>query len=132
MKTAGNAQGPTCCSAKTNAETAPITEQGVSLYSPAVNELVAISAAIACNCERCFKYHFARAKERGVTNADMARAVATAQMVKNSPAKAIIELARRHLHTVIPGEIGATPDACARPELDEPDQPSQGCCSAER
>jgi AhpD family alkylhydroperoxidase len=104
--------------------------QSGSLYSPAVDELVAISAAIACNCERCFKYHFARAKELGVTNQDMARAVATGQKVKTSPARAILELAQRHLHgAVIPLEDAAATDACARPELDEPDNVKAGCCS---
>lgn len=36
-------------------------EESSSLYSAAVEELVAIGAAIACNCEPCFKYHFREA-----------------------------------------------------------------------
>ena len=68
-----------------------------SLYSPAVAELVAIGAAIAANCEPCFKYHFAKAKKLGICPRDMARAVAMAQAVKEAPARSILGLAERTL-----------------------------------
>lgn len=67
----------------------------ISLYSPAVAELVAIGAAIAANCEPCFKYRYAQAKELGVASADMARAVAMVQAVKEAPARPILGLAER-------------------------------------
>ena len=41
-----------------------IDSETSSLYSTAVEELVAIGAAIACNCEPCFKYHFREALAR--------------------------------------------------------------------
>ncbi len=120
-------QSQACCSSKTPARAGNLAQSG-TLYSPAVDELVAIGAAIACNCERCFKYHFARAKELGVTNEDIARAVGTGQKVKSSPARAILELTQRHLHrAVIPIEDAAAADACARPELNEPDETKAGC-----
>ncbi|MEW6487002.1 MAG: arsenite efflux transporter metallochaperone ArsD [Thermodesulfobacteriota bacterium] len=50
------------------------------LYSGAVEELVAIGAAIASNCEPCFKHHCGQALKLGVSREDMARAVRTAQM----------------------------------------------------
>ena len=68
-----------------------------SLYTDAVAELVAIGAAIAANCEPCFKYHFQQAKKFGVSREDMMRAVKTAQSVKETPAKAMLQLARRYL-----------------------------------
>lgn len=68
-----------------------------SIYTEAVAELVAIGAAIASNCEPCFKYHFDRARKLGVSHDDMALAVATAQMVKETPARAVLELADRYL-----------------------------------
>jgi len=86
-----------------------------SLYTEAVAELVAIGAAIAANCEPCFKFHFDKARKLGVSREDMSRAVATAQMVKDAPAKAIQELAQRHLSR----EAGPT---------DEPKTKSSGCC----
>ncbi len=68
-----------------------------SLYTEAVAELVAIGAAIASNCEPCFRYHFDRARKLGVSKEDMALAVKTAQMVKEAPARAMLELADRYL-----------------------------------
>jgi len=64
-------------------------------YSAAVNELVAIGAAIAVNCEPCLKHHYHEAQQLGVSKADMARAVKTGAGVKDSPHQAILRLAER-------------------------------------
>jgi AhpD family alkylhydroperoxidase len=64
-------------------------------YSAAVNELVAIGAAIAANCEPCLKYHFRKAQQLGVSKAVMARAVEAGVKVKDSPHHAILRLAAR-------------------------------------
>jgi AhpD family alkylhydroperoxidase len=68
-----------------------------SLVTDQVRELVAIGAAIASNCEECFKFHYDKARKLGVTKEDMLLAVKTAQMVKDSPAKSISELAVKYL-----------------------------------
>ncbi len=68
-----------------------------TLYSEAVEELVAIGAAIASNCEPCFRFHYDRARKLGVSKVDMARAVATADKVRQAPARAVLELAHRYL-----------------------------------
>ena len=73
------------------------TEGTTSIYTAAVAELVAIGAAIASNCEPCFRYHFDRARKLGVSKEDMSLAVKTAQMVKDSPAQSILELADKYL-----------------------------------
>lgn len=98
------------------------------LYSDAVQELVAIGAAIAANCEPCFKHHYGQALKLGVSREDMARAVRTAQMVKNAPAKAMLELAGRYLQEEITdaSEEG-TPEACCGEEPAEAGAPS--CCA---
>jgi len=83
------------------------------LVTPAVRELVAIGAAIAANCEPCFRYHYAEALKLGVTREAMAEAVAVAQTVKDSPAQAMLDLADRYLN--------------ARPADDSEDEPA-GCC----
>ena len=67
------------------------------LYTEAVAELVAIGASIASNCEVCLKYHYDKARKLEVSNEDMERAVKTAQAVKESPARSILELAGRLL-----------------------------------
>ncbi|MGE5294520.1 MAG: arsenite methyltransferase, partial [Solirubrobacterales bacterium] len=41
-------------------------EKSQSVYTPAVAELVALGAAIAANCEACFKYHYGQAQKLGV------------------------------------------------------------------
>ncbi len=69
----------------------------MSIYTDEVAELVAIGAAIAANCEPCFKYHYQQARKLGVSRKDMMRAVKTAQSVKETPAKAMLQLAERFL-----------------------------------
>jgi AhpD family alkylhydroperoxidase len=84
-----------------------------SIYSEAVQELVAIGAAIASNCEPCFRFHFDKARKLGVSKEDMARAVATARMVKEAPARAVVELAEKYLATTF--ETEQAPKACCPP-----------------
>jgi AhpD family alkylhydroperoxidase len=67
-----------------------------SIFTEQVAELVAIGAAVASNCEPCFRFHADRARELGAADADIRRAVALAQRVKESPAKAMLDLARRY------------------------------------
>lgn len=75
---------------------APPAEQQ-TLITPAVTELIAIGAAIASNCEPCFKYHYNQAKNLGVSNDDMLEAVNTSLQVKDAPAQAMVQLAQKTL-----------------------------------
>jgi AhpD family alkylhydroperoxidase len=84
-----------------------------SLYTEAVAELVAIGAAIASNCEPCFRFHYDQARKLGVSKEDMAGAVTTAKGVKESPARAVIALAEKYLATKIATKEG--PDLCQAP-----------------
>jgi len=68
-----------------------------SRYTHAVEELVALGAAIGANCEPCFKYHFQEACKAGVTRDDIASAVATARKVKEAAAEVILRLAGQRL-----------------------------------
>ena len=101
-----------------------------SIYSEAVQELVSIGAAIASNCEPCFRFHFDKARKLGVSKEDVARAVATAKMVKEAPARAVLELAEKYLGGKIEDEEG--PKACCPPapapvSLTKPSSPKK-CC----
>lgn len=89
-----------------------------SIYTEAVQELVAIGAAIAANCEPCFKYHFDKARKLGVSKEDMARAATTGQTVKESPARAVLELAEKFVGTKVVTKQG--PDACRTAATAEP------------
>ena len=64
-----------------------------SIYTEAVEELVAVGAAIASNCEPCLEYHVGRARELGVSDDDLVRAVQTARAVKAAPARNVARLA---------------------------------------
>jgi len=108
-----------------------------TLYSESVAELVAIGAAIAANCEPCFKYHYDQARKLGVSKEDMAHAVATAQRVKDTPARAMLELADRYLGVTTPrSESAAAPkSSCCGPSAmadmsiaSEPAPAKSGCC----
>jgi arsenite methyltransferase len=81
-------------------------------YSPGVNELVAIGAAIAANCEPCLKYHYHEAQQLGVSKADMARAVETAAKVKDSPHQAILRLADRLTGAGLSGPADSSDPCC--------------------
>jgi AhpD family alkylhydroperoxidase len=83
----------------------------VSLFTPAVAELVAIGAAIAANCEPCLRYHTGQAGKLGVSIGDIARAVELAARVKDAPHRNIMRLAAR-LTQIEPAVAVATPGAC--------------------
>lgn len=76
-------------------------------------ELVAIGAAVAANCEPCLKYHLRKAREAGLTDDQLRAAVTVAQKVKETPARLILEAADRLL----------APGAPAAPE-----PAKAGCC----
>lgn len=77
-----------------------------SIFTGQVAELVTIGAAIAANCKPCLKYHYNQARKLGVSDLDMRFAVDLAQKVKETPARAMLNLAERYLGP-------ATPDAKA-------------------
>ena len=58
-------------------------------YTPEIDELVAIGAAIGSNCESCLELHVAKARELGLPDEVMSEAVRTAQKVKDTPARSI-------------------------------------------
>ncbi len=86
-----------------------------SVFSPSVAELVAIGAAIGANCEPCFKYHYSQARKLGVSREDMALAVALADKVKRAPARNMLALADKILHTNLleEGENPPPSECCA-------------------
>jgi AhpD family alkylhydroperoxidase len=86
-----------------------------SLFTNEVAELVAIGAAIASNCEPCFKFHYAAARKLGVSREDMASAVTMAQGVKDTPAQSILMLADRILKSGADGgeAVAEAPQAAA-------------------
>ena len=100
-----------------------------SLYTAQVAELVALGAAVAANCEPCFKSHYDKARKLGVSREDMLLAVATAQKVKDSPAKAMTELADRYLRREAKAaEPTAEAKACCPPSKGETASATKSRC----
>lgn len=95
-----------------------------SLYSRAVDELVAIGAAIGAGCEPCFKTHFQAAREAGATRDEIARAVATARKVKQAAAKEILNVAGEYLAADRDTQFLKIAPCCPG----EPDSGASGCC----
>ncbi|MGO9244444.1 MAG: arsenite methyltransferase [Verrucomicrobiia bacterium] len=89
-------------------------------YSPGVNELVALGAAIAANCEPCLKYHYQKAQQFGVSKADMAHAVETGAKVKDSPHQAILRLADRLTGSALRKPVDASDPCCGSQGASEP------------
>ena len=83
----------------------------------AVTELVAIGAAMASNCEPCFRAHYDWARKLGVPVEDMRKAVEVALSVKAAPHRKMVETAERYLASTEPQE--ASP-CCAGS--------TRGCC----
>ena len=96
-------------------------------YSPAVNELVAIGAAIAANCEPCLKHHYHQAQLLGVSKADMARAATAGARVKDSPHQAILRLADRLTGAGL-GKPADTSDPCCGSQSAHETSASGKCC----
>jgi AhpD family alkylhydroperoxidase len=89
-------------------------------YTSAVNELVAMGAAIAANCEPCLKYHYREADQLGVSKADMAKAVATAARVKDSPHQAILRLANKLTGASLGQPVDSSDRCCGSQDTGEP------------
>src|SRR5512133_3319389 len=92
------------------AEWAGLGAPSPSLFTDQVAELVAIGAAIASNCESCFKFHYDKARKLGVSREDMLQAVSIAQGVKEAPAKSVLDLA----HRILKADGATAPTAKAR------------------
>jgi AhpD family alkylhydroperoxidase len=98
-----------------------------SIFTDAVSELVAIGAAVASNCEPCFKFHYDKARKLGVSADDMLSAVTIAQNVKDTPAKTVLDTAHRYLKGAVAkaAEEAAEGGCCCGPSSE-----AGGCCGA--
>ncbi|MDZ7717525.1 MAG: arsenite efflux transporter metallochaperone ArsD [Balneolaceae bacterium] len=85
-----------------------------SIYNAQINELVAIAASLASNCESCLKYHYKEAEKLGIAKEDIARTLQMAQQVKENPTSNMVQLANKLL-----GVQPQPSNGCA---------PGSGCC----
>lgn len=57
-------------------------------------ELVALGAALAANCIPCIEHHVPKAREAGLTEDEIAAALALADQIRQVPARKVLEVAR--------------------------------------
>ena len=79
-----------------------------------VQELIALGAALASNCESSLEIHYKRSKELGISENEISQALQIAQNVKQEPFGKMIELANALL-----GIPKQSESCCA---------PGSGCC----
>ena len=58
-------------------------------------ELIAIGASVAAHCQPCLKYHYAKAREVGVTAEEIAEAIAMGHQVESGARKAMSDLEKK-------------------------------------
>ena len=85
-----------------------------TIVTQQVQELVALGAALASNCESSLKYHYEKAIEMGLTKQDIAQAMQIALNVKQVPAGNMVQLAN-----TLMGVEKASTNGCAT---------GSGCC----
>ena len=52
-------------------------------------ELVALGASVAAHCQPCLKYHYAKARELGLSSEDIQEAIAIGHQVESGARKAM-------------------------------------------
>jgi AhpD family alkylhydroperoxidase len=105
-------------------------KEHTGLCSPAVEELIAVGAAVAGNCIPCLKFHIAKARQLGVGDEDLARVVAIGAAIKQVPAKEIHEVA----DVLLRGRLteAVKNQTCCRPEAGaEATAPVAGPCGCQ-
>ncbi len=82
-------------------------------------ELIAVGASIAAHCQPCLKYHYAKARELGLSREEIAEALAIGHQVEAGARKAI----RDFEAVLVSGESTAPEDSCG-------ESPKEGnsCC----
>lgn len=63
-----------------------------SLFTEEIKELVAIGAAVAGNCEKCFTYHYEKAIKLGISKEDMLQAATLGKAIKGKPSQILDDL----------------------------------------
>ena len=89
-------------------------------------ELVALGAALAANCVPCVNHHVPKAREAGLTDAELAEVLALADTIRQVPARLVLESAKS---AVDGGGRAAEPGNAESPKVEAPipDATSAAC-----
>ncbi len=69
----------------------------MSELSPRESELVALGAALGSNCVPCIEYHIPKARQAGLTDAEIQSAIRQADRVRQVPARKVLDTAMKLL-----------------------------------
>jgi len=88
------------------------TDENRHRLGPRDKELVAIGAAIASNCVPCIEYHIPKARQAGLSDAEIRQAVNLADAVRRVPAEKVMQTARALLDAMSSSRSEASRAAC--------------------
>lgn len=89
-------------------------------------ELVALGAALAANCIPCVEFHIPKAREAGISAAELSEVLTLADKVRQVPAKKVLEVAKRLVEREGAEQPGSTLDGCA--EIIGAKDNNSSCC----
>ncbi len=84
----------------------------MTALTAAERELAALGAALASNCIPCVTYHIGAARNAGLSDAQIAEALAVAERVRQVPADAVFEAAARALPAELEAIDRGAPTPC--------------------
>jgi len=90
-------------------------------------ELVALGAALASNCVPCIEYHVPEARKAGLSDAEIAAAIALADKIRQVPANKVLLSATAGLGAET-AESAATGSACCPPDKVQEVTQASACC----
>ncbi|NLF38911.1 carboxymuconolactone decarboxylase family protein [bacterium] len=76
-------------------------------------ELIAVGASIAGHCQPCLAYHTVKAKEAGLTEAEIREAMEVGRMVEQGAMSAMREFSKTVFGTPAESAAGCCPGAAA-------------------
>jgi AhpD family alkylhydroperoxidase len=91
-----------------------------------VRALIALGAAVAVNCEPCFKFHYDKASQLGVSADAVREAIAVGQGVKEGAAKKILGAVDRIMGGTESKEAAAA--CCGGSATASNDKAKSTCC----
>lgn len=69
--------------------------QSISHLNHRDRELVALGAALGSNCVPCIEYHIPQARKAGLSDSEIAEAIQLSDMVRQVPARRVLEVANQ-------------------------------------
>lgn len=95
-------------------------------------ELVALGAALAANCIPCIEHHVPKAREAGLSDSEIAAAIALADQIRQVPARKVLQTAQAASGTasaIAPAQAASMPsDMAACMERAQAMSGGKSCC----